>query len=251
MQTDAIILAAGKGTRMNHPELPKVLVEANGRPVIAYTLDALAAAGVSDPVLVVGYKEERVREALGSHRYVRQVEQNGTGSAVRLVEPELGAFDGGIYLAYGDCPLVTRDTFVALQELLEANPDAALVVTTGQISSPEERYGRIVRRPDGAIERIVEFKDATDEERAITEYNAGPYIVRSPWLWAALRRMQPSPVTGEYYLTDIVQFANEDGFRVLAHPVANQEEALGVNTPDELARVARILQERKEHEAHD
>lgn len=241
MKTQAIVLAAGKGTRMNHPELPKVLVEANGRPVIAYVLDELAAAGVDDPVLVVGYREEKVRETLGDRRYIRQAEQNGTGSAVLLAESELGAFDGGIYLIYGDCPLVSRATFQALHELMAANLDVAVIVTTGRVSSPDDRYGRIIRREDGSIARIVEFKDATPDERAIVEYNAGPYIVRSPWIWQALRRMKPSPVTGEYYLTDIVQFANEDGFRVIGHPVANQEEALGVNTPEELEHVASIL----------
>ena len=244
MDTQAIILAAGQGTRMNHPELPKVLLEANGRPIVSYVLDRLDGIGITDPVIVIGFRADKVREVLGDQRYVVQETQNGTGSAVQLAEPELGTFDGGIYLIYGDCPCVSVETLRDLKAKLEADSNAAMIITTGQVNSPEERYGRIIRAADGTVEQIVEFNDATPEQRQITEYNAGPYLVRSPWLFKALKRLQPSPVSGEYYLTDIVEFARADGFTVLAYQVPDQAEAQGVNTPEDLIRAEQILRTR-------
>lgn len=244
MITQAIILAAGQGTRMNHPELPKVLVPANGKPLIGHVLDCLKEINIPDPVIVIGFRAEQVREALGEQRYALQTTQDGTGSAVQLAKSELGDFDGGIYLVYGDHPCISTQTYAALRSMLEADPQVAVIITTGQVGSIDERYGRIVRRADGTVERIVEFKDATDEERAITEYNAAPYLVRSPWLWSALERITPSPVTGEYYLTDIVELANEDGMKVLAYQLQDQGEAQGVNTPQDLAAAEAILKAR-------
>lgn len=248
METQAIILAAGQGTRMNHPELPKVLIEAAGKPLLQHVVDRLSEVGVTDPTIVVKYREEKVRGLFPGHRFVTQGDDTGTGAATLAAKPELGSFEGGIYLIYGDCPAVSRATLEELKRLLESDPSVAVVVTTGQVKSSEERYGRIVRKADGAVERIVEFKDATDEERQIREYNAGPYIVRSPWLWQALDRMEPSLVTGEYYVTDIVEFANQDGMKVLAYPVADQGEAQGVNTPEDLAAVEAILRGREDQE---
>lgn len=244
MNTQAIILAAGQGTRMNHPELPKVLIEANGKPLLRHSLDHLQAIGITDPVIVIGFRAEKVKAELGEQRYVVQETQDGTGSAVKLAQSELGTFDGGIYLVYGDVPCITTHTYESLKTMLEADPTVALIITTGTVNSIDERYGRIVRKADGTVERIVEFKDATDEERAITEYNAAPYLVRSPWLWSALDRITPSPVTGEYYLTDIVELANQDGMKVLAYLLADQGEAQGVNTPEDLAAAEQILKER-------
>lgn len=244
MQTQAIILAAGQGTRMNHPELPKVLIEAGGRPILRHVLDRLAEIGIADPVIVIGFRAEKVRQALGPRRYVLQETQNGTGSAVKLAKSELGEFDGGVYLVYGDHPCISTETYGALADMMDADPKVAVIVTTGKVKSIDERYGRILRQPDGTVDRIVEFKDGTQQERAVTEYNAAPYLVRSPWLWSALGRITPSPVTGEYYLTDIVQLANQDGMTVLAYPLQDQGEAQGVNTKEDLAAAEAILNER-------
>ncbi len=245
MNRQAIILAAGQGTRMNHSELPKVLIAANGRPLIAHVLDRLADVGIIDPVIVIGFRAEKVKAALGPQRYALQEIQSGTGSAVQSAETQLGRFEGGIYLVYGDHPCISRQTYAALAERLEADPSVAVIVTTGQVTSSDERYGRILRKPDGTVDRIVEFKDATEQERAVTEYNAAPYLVRSPWLWSALRRITPSPVTGEFYLTDIVALANQDGLKVLAYQLPDQDEAQGVNTPQDLVVAERILQVRQ------
>lgn len=242
-QTQAIILAAGQGTRMNHPELPKVLVPLRGRPLISYALDTLGEIGIDRPVIVIKYRSELVRTVLGDRRYVEQGERVGTGAAVQAAESELGRPDGLVYIANGDHPFFSPATYASLADQLrdEAN---VLALATGQVHSIEERYGRIVRSSDTSVERIVEYKDATYEERQLTEYNAGLYLVRSPWLWSALERIEPSGVTGEYYLTDIVALAIADGHKVAAVGVHHGSEAQGVNTPDELLVAERILKER-------
>lgn len=242
-QTQAIILAAGQGTRMNHPELPKVLVPLSGRPLISYALDTLSEVGIDRPVIVIKYRSELVRTMLGDRRYVEQSERVGTGAAVQAAESELGRPDGLVYIANGDHPFFSPATYASLAEQLR-DETIVLALATGQVHSVEERYGRIVRSGDGSVARIVEYKDATDNERQLTEYNAGLYLVRSPWLWSALERIKPSDVTGEYYLTDIVALAIADGYRVAAVGVHHPSEAQGVNTPDELLVAERILKER-------
>ena len=242
-QTQAIVLAAGQGTRMNHPELPKVLVPLGGRPLISYALDTLSEIGINRPVIVIKYQSELVRRTLGDRRYAEQDERVGTAAAVQAAESELGRQDGLVYIANGDHPFFSPATYASLADQL-TDEATVLALATGQVHSIEERYGRIVRSSDSSVERIVEYKDATDEERRLTEYNAGLYLVRSPWLWSALGRIEPSGVTGEYYLTDIVALAIADGYRVAAVGVHQPSEAQGVNTPEELLVAERILKER-------
>lgn len=243
MKLEAIVLAAGQGTRMNHPELPKVLVPLAGRPILAYVLEVLRVVGVERPVVVVKYRAELVRQTFTDGRFVDQGEQTGTGAAALAVKSELGQHDGLIYITNGDCPCFSTKTYEALSEAIKKQ-DVAVVLATSHVHSIEERYGRIVRAGGESVERIVEYKDATEEERQLTEYNAGLYLVRSPWLWSALERIQPSGVTGEYYLTDIVALARADGLKVLAVPVVDPADAHGINTPEELAEAERILKER-------
>lgn len=228
---------------MNHPELPKVLVPLNGRPLIAYVLDTIHQAGIPNPVIVVKYKSDLVRQTLGEQRYVGQGEQSGTGAAALAAASELATHTGLIYITNGDHPFFSIKTYQALATAL-TDTQVGMALATSQVTSIEERYGRIVRSDDGSVARIVEYKDASDAERQLTEYNAGLYLVRSPWLWSALHRITPSGVTGEYYLTDIVALAIADDFRVVAVGVDDPIEAHGVNTPDELAIAERILKER-------
>lgn len=243
MSMQAIVLAAGQGTRMNHPELPKVLVPLNGRPIIAYVLNTLDRVGIREPVVVVKYRAELVRAAFPEGRFADQGDRTGTGAAALAAKQELGTHDGQIYLTNGDCPCFSAQTYELLARQL-AVQDATIALATSHVHSIEERYGRIVRAADGSVERIVEYKDATDQERQLTEYNAGLYLVRSPWLWLALERIKPSEVTGEYYLTDIVALARADGLKVAAVPVVDPADAHGVNTPEELAAAEHILKER-------
>lgn len=242
-QIQAIILAAGQGTRMNHSELPKVLVPLSGRPIISYVLDTLHQVGVANPVIVIKYKADLVRQTLGLQQYVEQDERSGTGAAAQAAATMLGDIDGLIYITNGDCPCFSKKTY---QLLAEAMTDKGIAVTlaTSEVQSVDERYGRVLRKEDGSVERIVEYKDATEAERQVREYNAGLYLVRSPWIWQALERIQPSGVTGEYYLTDIVSLAIDDGFKVAAVPVAQPSDAHGINTPEELAVAEKLLKER-------
>ncbi len=245
MDTSAIILAAGQGTRMNHPELPKVLVPLGGRPLVRYVLDTLGSLGMNDPVIVLKYKADMVRKTLGAQRYVEQDERVGTGAAAFAAEPELGTVDGLIYIANGDNPFFSVATYASLRDALR-DPSTVLALAMGrvEVGGSTERFGRILRSSDGSVERIVEYKDAADAERAVTECNAGLYLARSDWLWGALRRIEPSAVTGEYYITDLVGLAIADGQRVAGVPVHDDYEAHGVNTPQELNEAERLLKER-------
>ncbi len=246
MTINAIILAAGQGTRMNHPELPKVLVSLGGRPMVRYALDTLGALGIADPVIVLRYKADMVRKTLGPRRYVEQGERVGTGAAALAARDELGNADGLVYIANGDNPFFSADTYRALRS--EVEKGAVLALATGTVipGGATERFGRVLRASDGSVERIVEYKDATDAERAVAECNAGLYLAKSSWLWDALDRIAPSPVTGEYYITDLVALAIQDRRRVAGVPVHQDYEAHGVNTPDELAEAERLLKERRQ-----
>jgi bifunctional UDP-N-acetylglucosamine pyrophosphorylase/glucosamine-1-phosphate N-acetyltransferase len=244
-KSQAIILAAGQGTRMNHPELPKVLVPLDGKPIIGYILEMLSSIDIADPVIVVKYKAGLIKSKLGEHQYVEQGEKNGTAAAALAAKKILGKSTNSIYITNGDHPFYSPETYAALANALQ-DDQVVMALTMGRVVPGEatERYGRVVRSANGSVERIVEYKDATDEERAIVECNAGLYFARSPWLWSALERIQPSSVTGEYYITDLVSIAIEDGYRVAAVPAFDERETHGVNTPEELEIAERLLMER-------
>jgi bifunctional UDP-N-acetylglucosamine pyrophosphorylase/glucosamine-1-phosphate N-acetyltransferase len=244
MKAQAIILAAGLGTRMNHPELPKVLVPLSGKPVISYILDMLSTIDINDPVIVVKYKADLIRSTLGEHQYAEQGEKSGTGAAALAAKKILGKSTDPIYITNGDHPFYSPETYAALANALQ-DDQVVMALTMGRVvpGGVSERFGRVVRSTDGSVERIVEYKDATDEERAIVECNAGLYLARSPWLWSALERIQPSPVTGEYYITDLVSIAIEDGCRVAGVPAFAEREAHGVKSPEQLQIAERLLKE--------
>lgn len=233
-RTTAIILAAGKSTRMNGEV--KVLAEVNGRPLIRYLLDTLTEIGVLRPIVVVGYQQELVRQALASYdiTFVDQGEPLGTGHAVKVCRPVIDRAIERVFLFYGDTPFVTARTLLSVHAALDDSTVVCALVTTTK--KPEtERFGRIVRRGSD-LAAIVEYKNATDAERAIDEVNVGGYCARLPWLWDALDQVAPNPVTSEYYLTDIVKLAIDDDHRVVPVMV-NPDEAHGVDTPELLAFV--------------
>ena len=244
----AVILAAGKSTRMKS-DVPKVLHPVCGRLMIDYVLDAARAAGVRKLVVVVGYKADLVRDSLAHHpdvTFAEQTEQKGTGHAVMMCETALTGHNGSVLILAGDTPLLQGASLKALLDAQSGEKAACVIGTADTIHN--EGLGRVVRDSSGAFECIVEHKDATPQQRKITEINTGCYAFNTPLLLQSLRKLQPNNVQSEYYLTDCPRILMDDGYKVAASCSLTLEEALGVNTRVQLSEVqtgiqARILTE--------
>ncbi len=238
-----IILAAGKGTRMKSP-YPKVLHLLAGEPMVIHVLETARCLSPERVLVVVGYKAERVKEALVGYpvEFVYQKEQLGTGDAVRRCKSFLRDFSGEVLVLCGDVPLLRPET---LKELLEEHRrrEAAVTVLTAEVEDPFG-YGRIVRDSKGLVRRIVEEKDATPQERSIREINSGTYVFEARFLFSSLDKIRPENVQKEYYLTDVVEIAVNEGLRVAAFRVPDATEVLGVNSQEERAQVEALFQER-------
>ncbi len=236
-----VILAAGKGTRMKSP-WPKVLHLLAGEPLIVHVLETALKLSPARVLVVLGHKAHLVREVLKNYAvdFVFQKEQLGTGHAVLVTAPYLKDFSGEVMVLCGDVPLLTAQT---LKELVTFHRKERAMVTllTAELEDPTG-YGRIVRAKNGVVERIVEEKDASPEEKRIKEINAGTYLFDKDFLFEALSQIRPQNVQGEYYLTDAVALAQEAGKKVSAFKVSNNEEILGVNSQFELARAEAIFQ---------
>jgi bifunctional UDP-N-acetylglucosamine pyrophosphorylase/glucosamine-1-phosphate N-acetyltransferase len=243
MTWTGVILAAGFSTRFRS-ERPKVIHPLAGRPMIRYSIEALRAAGSPHPpVVVIGPAADLVREAAGPGvRFVLQPVPRGTGDAVRWAEPLLREEASDLLITYADLPLVRPETYRRLMEAHRAQ-GATLTLLTARLPDPTG-YGRVVRDEAGRVVRVVEQAEASPEEQHLSEINVGVYAVRAAWLWPALARLQPSPVKGELYLTDLVALATADGEPVEAVLLEDLEEALGVNTRVQLAEAERILRRR-------
>lgn len=229
----AVILAAGKGTRMKS-DLPKVMSLIGGRPLIHYVLDATRGAGIEDVIVVFGYKGDLVTASLADRgvRLVEQVEQLGTGHAVRMAAGLLAGGDGPVVVLAGDIPLVRADT---LRRLIEHHRAKAATVTVLTTDMPDPAgYGRIVRDDTGRVRAIVEERDASPEQKAVREINSSIYAFERSFLFAALDRIRAENAQKEYYLTDSVLLAVQEGRVVEAIKVADPREVSGVNTVDQL-----------------
>ncbi len=239
----AVILAAGKGTRMKS-DLPKVLHEIEGKPLAEYVKEAAKAAGADKICFVIGYKKEEVKKRLDSPgvTFAVQDEQLGTGHAVRCAEEFIG-IEGDVMILCGDTPLVRGETLKKAAEHHRENANAVTVLST-RVDNPFG-YGRIIRDKDGAFLKSVEEKDATDEERKTNEVNSGMYIFKVKALKDALGRITNDNVQGEYYLPDTLQIILSDGGKVGAYVMADKEELLGVNDVNQLNEAAKILARRK------
>ena len=245
----ALVLAAGKGTRMKS-RLPKVLHKVGGKAMVERVLDTVTAVGVDRSVVIVGFGGEEVRAYLGDRcEYVTQEEQKGTGHAVREAKPVLGDFDGTIVLMCGDTPLVTEDTIKALLNE-HATTGAAATVLTAHMENPTG-YGRIIRDEEGKVLRIVEQKDGTPDELAVQEINTGMYAFDSQKLWPCLAQLSDDNAQGELYITDVVGILVNAGERVSAYMTMDEDESLGVNSRVQLAEAERILRNRKLRELMD
>jgi UDP-N-acetylglucosamine diphosphorylase/glucosamine-1-phosphate N-acetyltransferase len=233
----AIVLAAGKGTRMKS-DLPKVLVPVGGRPMLRYVLDALKAASVSRLVIVVGYRADLVRSELAGEpdvEFADQTEQLGTGHAVMMCRRELAEHRGPVVVVAGDSPLLQADSVATLlNEFTRRN--AACLLGTVRREDPTG-YGRIVRDADGAFTGIVEEKDATAQQKAITEINVSTYVFDSQELLWALNQLRADNSQREYYITDCPAILLAAGKRVEALAVLKPCEALSINNTQELAQV--------------
>lgn len=238
----AVILAAGKSTRMKS-ETPKVLHPVCGRRMIEYVLDAAREAGVTKLVVIVGHKAEMVKAALAHHTdvvFAEQVEQNGTGHAVMMAESELEGHDGSVLILAGDTPLLQGSSLKALLDD-QASQNAACVIGTADTAN-NDGLGRVVRDGNGDFSCIVEHKDATDEQRQITEINTGCYAFNGPLLLSSLRQLKPNNVQSEYYLTDCPRILMDEGHKVAASCSLTIQEAIGVNNRIQLAEVQGHIQ---------
>lgn len=244
----AVVLAAGKGTRMKS-DLPKVLVPVAGRPMITYVLDALRAAGIQDILLVVGYRADLVRSTLDDQpglTFVDQTEQLGTGHAVMMCRAELARRRGSMVLVVaGDSPMMQSSSLIALQnEFRQAKP--ACLIGTASKDQPQG-LGRIVRDSEGHFQKIVEEKDATPEERRVTEVNMSCYLFDCDSLLAALDQIGNNNAQKEYYITDAPGVLQQQGRSVIALNRLQPVEALSINTPDELQVVEKVLLAESSH----
>ncbi|UCD76653.1 MAG: NTP transferase domain-containing protein [Phycisphaerales bacterium] len=243
----AIILAAGKGVRMNS-DLPKVVHEVAGRPIVWWVVDAVRKAGANPIVLVVGHGGEHVRAIFEDDdddiRYVLQDRQLGTGHATLCAQEALAEFEGDVLVLAGDGPLIRPKTIEVMHEAQRA-ARAAATLATSVIEDPTG-YGRVIRGSDGRFQEIVEHKNATPEQRAIHEIYPSYACFDANRLFAMLRQLEPNELAGEYYLTDIPALLRDGGEVVELVDAVPPEDVLSINTPQQLAEVDAILTARRE-----
>ncbi len=240
----AIILAAGKSTRMKS-DMPKVLHDVCGRPMLAHVLAACREAGVPNLLVVVGYGKDAVKDAF-SHEsritWVDQAEQKGTGHAALMCEPMLSDFDGPVFVIAGDMPLLRAETLGMIGEE-HSRAGNGVTLATSVFDDPTG-YGRIVRDQSGRLRDIVEESDATPEQRAIREVNISYYCFDCRGMLDALQRIRPDNAKGEYYITDAVRIMIADGHGAGALSAVDPQDAEGINSRADLARINALMQQR-------
>jgi UDP-N-acetylglucosamine diphosphorylase/glucosamine-1-phosphate N-acetyltransferase len=236
----AVILAAGQGKRMQS-DLPKVLHAVGGRPMVLHVIDAVKAVAAAPVVVVTGYQAERVEAACAGAgvEFVRQHEQLGTGHAVMQAEPLLAGREGTVVVLNGDVPGLRPKTIRSFIDHHDHERSVATVLTA-MLDDPSG-YGRIVRDARGQLLRIVEERDATQDERAIREINSGLFCFSIPELFSALTRVTRRNAQNEYYITDVIGLLAGEGKRVAAWCIEDAREVAGVNNPDELDAVRRFV----------
>ena len=240
-----IILAAGKGTRMKS-ELVKVLHPILGLPLLSYPIElSLSGIKAEKTIVVVGHQADRIQERFKDLKidFALQKEQLGTGHAVLQAIPFLHEFSGAVLILCGDVPLVKVETLRSFIDTYKEN-ESTLSVLTAVVEEPFG-YGRILRNSEGWLEKIVEEKDASEEERMIREINTGIFCVKAPFLMEGLKEIGKGNAQGEYYLTDLVEIAKKKGLRCSAHIVADPVEVMGINTRVDLAMANEVLRQEK------
>ncbi|HEY6950988.1 MAG TPA: sugar phosphate nucleotidyltransferase [Bacteroidota bacterium] len=244
----AIIMAAGKGTRMKDPAQAKVLYEIHGKPMIHYVVELASRLSMDRVIVVVGHQREAVMEYLRTaHPFVEcvvQAEQLGTGHAVMQAKNALEGFNGHVTVLSGDVPMLRKNTMDALIAHHLAT-QAMATILTAEMPDPTG-YGRILRRSDGSVSRIVEQRDATPEESAVTEINSGIYVFEKRHLFEALELIKPDNVQHEYYLTDVFEHFARRGWKVSARKSPNVDEIRGINTYAQLEEARSLMQSRRD-----
>ena len=229
-----IILAAGKGTRMNS-DLPKVLHKLQGKSLIDYVIDESELLNPKEILLVVGFKKERVIKHTESRinlKYATQIEQLGTGHAVLQTNELLKNRKGHILILYGDVPNIKASTLQPIvDDHISNNRDLTLI--TAEIDDPAG-YGRILRDKNGNLLKIIEEKDCNDKEKKIKEWNPGIYIFKIPEVFEILNNIKTNNASKEYYLTDAIGLAQQSNMNIKAIKIANSDEVLGINTAEQL-----------------
>lgn len=238
----AIILAAGQGTRMKS-KLYKVLHPVCGKPMVQHVIDQVNQLQIEDIVTVIGHGAEKVQDQLGdSCKYALQEQQLGTAHAVMQAESVLSAKSGTTLVICGDTPLIKAETMKELIALHEQSQAKATILTA--YADNPAGYGRVLRGEGGLVEKIVEHKDASDEERYVKEINTGTYCFDNQALFSALKKVSNENVQGEYYLPDVIEILKEEGEVVTAFQSSEFEETLGVNDRVALSQAEQILRKR-------
>ena len=234
----AIILGAGKGTRMKS-DLPKVMMPVAGKPMVRHIIDTLENMGISRIVTVISQEGEMVKQEVNPYPTAVQSEQLGTGHAVKCARDELNGFDGPVLVVFGDTPLITPATFL---KIIEKIKEGYAVTVLGFTPHDAGRYGRL-KMNNAELVGIVEYKDASDEERAITFCNSGCMGFDGKYLFHILDKINNENAAKEYYLTDAVKIAREMGLKCTAIE-GRPEEVASANTREELAELEKFYRDR-------
>ena len=236
-----IILAAGKGSRMQ-TSLAKVLIPIAEKPILEYVLDVAEKLHPTQTIVVVGHQADQVQEKFSNQglEFVLQEEQLGTGHAARKTEQALNDFKGNILVLCGDMPLIKAET---LERLLLEHKEVAAKCSVLTLKSKEKHdFGRIIRDGDGSVLRIVEHRDASDQEKTVDEFNSGVYCFDKDLFFKALCCLNDDNIQKEYYLTDTLEYAMKNGYPVASVQTKDTDEIFGINSPEDLKRAEKLLE---------
>jgi|WetSurMetagenome_2_1015567.scaffolds.fasta_scaffold114574_2 UDP-N-acetylglucosamine pyrophosphorylase len=239
-----VIMAAGKGTRMNNPAMAKVMYEIAGRPMVEYVVDCALTLAPQKILVIVGWQKGDVIAYLSERKpgveFVSQDQQMGTGHAIMQTTEALKEFPGDVLVLSGDVPLLTEKTLRALHGY-HTTSGASATILTAEVPDPAG-YGRIVRNDDGTVKKIVEHKDATKKEQLIQEINSGIYLFDREKVFDALTKITPNNVQKEYYLTDVFEIFWKNKWPVAAVKALDPIEVAGINNPDQLEEARKIME---------
>ncbi len=238
-----IILAAGKGTRMEN-SLPKVLIPILGKPALEYVLDTAEKLNPNLTLVVIGYQADRIRKKFAKRKleFVLQKEQLGTGHAAYQTENVLKNYEGNVLVLCGDMPLVKIET---LERLLSQHKKMASKCTVLTLKTKiSNDFGRIIRDDKGQMLKIVEFKDAFGKVKNVDEFNSGVYCFDKELFFNALSSIGHNNIQKEYYLTDTIEYSVKNGYPVASIQTADPSEIVGINSPDDLRRVVELLEKK-------